>query len=113
MLRQTRRFYGLRRRHSRPPWRFPPGGWKVDTTPAAGIPQRFHTVLRDRVETRAGDLGDEAMAEIFVLISKLELDKVKVIICPHDFRKNEKYPVIPQINWSEELYDNLKKELGL
>ena len=58
-------------------------------------------------------VGDEAMAEIFVLVSKLDLDKVKVIICPHDFRKNEKYPVIPQINWSEELYDKLKKELSL
>ena len=31
----------------------------------------------------------------------------------YDFRKNEKHPVIPQINWSEELYDKLKKELSL
>ena len=58
-------------------------------------------------------VGDEAMEEIFELVSKLDMDKVKVIICPHAFRKNEKYPVIPQINWSEELYDKLKKELSL
>jgi len=58
-------------------------------------------------------VGDEAMEEIFVLAAKADISKIKVIICPHDFRKNEKYPVIPQINWSEELYDNLKKELGL
>ena len=58
-------------------------------------------------------VGDEAMEEIFVLAAKADISKIKVIICPQDFRKNEKYPVIPQINWSEELYDNLKKELGL
>jgi len=58
-------------------------------------------------------VGDEAMEEIFVLAAKADISKIKVIICPQDFRKNDQNPVIPQINWSEELYDNLKKELGL
>ncbi|MFN3301145.1 MAG: murein L,D-transpeptidase family protein [Sediminibacterium sp.] len=56
-------------------------------------------------------VGDKAIEEIFVLTSKAIKNEVKVIISPRDFRVNSTYPEIDEIDWENELYDLINKEL--
>lgn len=56
-------------------------------------------------------IGDMAIEEVFLLTTKANKSKVKVIISPRDFRTNDTYPVIPKINWEQELYKKIHKEL--
>jgi len=56
-------------------------------------------------------VGDKAIEEIFYLVKEALNNEVKVIISPWDFRKNSTYPEIKNIEWEEELYDNIAKEL--
>lgn len=56
-------------------------------------------------------IGDEAIEEVFVLTQKAMKYEVKVIISPRDFRKNEVFPLIENIEWENELYMLIKEEL--
>jgi murein L,D-transpeptidase YafK len=56
-------------------------------------------------------IGDEAIEEVFLLTQKAINNKVKVIIGPRDFRVNPAYPEIEGIDWEEELYESIEKEL--
>lgn len=56
-------------------------------------------------------IGDEAIEEVFVLTQKAINNEVKVIISPRDFRKNNSFPEIENIDWENELYLIIKEEL--
>jgi murein L,D-transpeptidase YafK len=56
-------------------------------------------------------IGDEAIEEVFVLTQKAINNEVKVIISPRDFRKNNTFPEIENIDWEDELYSLIKEEL--
>lgn len=56
-------------------------------------------------------IGDEAIEEVFLLISKAMNNEVKVIISPRDFRSNPIYPKIDGIDWENELYEIIEKEI--
>lgn len=58
-------------------------------------------------------VGDEAVEELFVVVTQVEGRRPQVMILPRDFRKNETYPEINSVEWSAELYDILKEELEL
>lgn len=57
-------------------------------------------------------IGDEAIEEVFVLTQKATNNEVKVIISPRDFRKNNSFPEIENIDWENELYQIIKEELN-
>lgn len=57
-------------------------------------------------------IGDEAIEEVFVLTQKAINNEVKVIISPRDFRKNNTYPEIENIEWENELYSKISAELN-
>ena len=57
-------------------------------------------------------IGDEAIEEVFVLAQKAINNEVKVIISPRDFRKNNSFPEIKNINREYELYLIKKEELN-
>lgn len=56
-------------------------------------------------------IGDEGIEEVFLMSKKAMNNKIKVIISPRDFRKNSEYPKIEGINWENELYEKIEKEL--
>ena len=59
-------------------------------------------------------IGDEPIEELFVLSENTGLDKIKVVICPVDFRK-EQIPeeIKAQLpNWIDQLYGKLRSEIG-
>jgi len=56
-------------------------------------------------------IGDRAIEEVFVLTQKARNKEVKVIISPRDFRINPNYPVIEKIDWENQLYEMIEKEL--
>ncbi len=58
-------------------------------------------------------IGDEAIEEVFLLTQKAINNDVKVIISPRDFRVNSEYPEIEEIDWENELYDLINKELKM
>jgi murein L,D-transpeptidase YafK len=56
-------------------------------------------------------IGDQAIEDVFVLTQKAMNNRVKVIISPRDFRKNQAFPEIEQIDWERELYTSIAHEL--
>lgn len=58
-------------------------------------------------------IGDTAIEELFVLASNAMNNGVKVLILPWDFRLRNDYPVLTEVDWENELYDQLNKELLL
>ena len=56
-------------------------------------------------------IGDEAIEDVFLLTQKAINNNIKVIISPRDFRVNSNYPKIEGIDWENELYEIIKKEL--
>lgn len=56
-------------------------------------------------------IGDDAIEEVFLLTQKAIKKGVKVIISPRDFRTNKELPNITAIDWEEELYQMIEKEL--
>ncbi len=58
-------------------------------------------------------LGDRAIEELFIMLIHGKKAGVKVVISPRDFRKNKVFPKIEKVDWSKELYTNIKKELEL
>jgi murein L,D-transpeptidase YafK len=58
-------------------------------------------------------LGDDAIEELFTLVARIGRENVKVIIAPVDFRVEKRLPALRyQPPWIEELYGNIRKELG-
>ena len=56
-------------------------------------------------------IGDQAIEEVFTLTENARNNPVKVIISPRDFRVNANYPEIDGIDWENQLYDIIYKEL--
>ena len=56
-------------------------------------------------------IGDKAIEEVFVLASKTIENNIRVVISPVDFRLTNYRPSVANINWEEELYTTLEKEL--
>ncbi|MEM9017831.1 MAG: L,D-transpeptidase family protein [Verrucomicrobiota bacterium] len=56
-------------------------------------------------------IGDEAIEDLFVIVSQVGVSKVNVILAPRDFRKNLPSPEIPGIDWEEELYEEIRTEI--
>lgn len=56
-------------------------------------------------------IGDEAIEEVFWLVHHAYQNEVKVIISPRNFTLIAEYPSIENINWENELYDNIKAEI--
>jgi len=56
-------------------------------------------------------VGDPAIEELFLLVGNALERGVKVIISPRDFRVNPEFPKIEGIDWEEELYENVRREL--
>ena len=57
-------------------------------------------------------IGDEAIEELFILVSNALPQNVKIIISPRDFRINPEFPKIDVIEWEDQLYSIIKKELS-
>lgn len=57
-------------------------------------------------------IGDQAIEEVFMLTKHAFNSGVKVIISPRDFRVNPNYPEIKAIDWENELYQQISKELA-
>lgn len=56
-------------------------------------------------------IGDEAIEEVFLLTKEAINNEVKIIISPRDFRTNSLYPEIDEIEWENELYKMIEREL--
>jgi len=56
-------------------------------------------------------MGDPASEDLFVLASDTGLSNIKVIITPVDFRHGEKQATAGFPKWTQELYQNIRKEL--
>lgn len=56
-------------------------------------------------------IGDLAIEELFVLAQKAMSNTIKIIIAPRDFRVRKEYPIIPAIDWEEELYQMIEEQL--
>lgn len=56
-------------------------------------------------------IGDHAIEEVFVLISKAGINNCDIIIAPWDFRQNPEFPNISHVSWSDELYKNISQAL--
>lgn len=57
-------------------------------------------------------IGDEAIEELYLLAEHCLKNGIKIIISPEDFRKDPYRPNILTVNWEDELYDCIEKELN-
>jgi len=57
-------------------------------------------------------IGDKGIEEVYLLAEKALANEIKVIISPRDFRVNAEYPNIEHIDWEDDLYDIIRKELN-
>ncbi len=57
-------------------------------------------------------IGDAAVEEVFLLAQKAFDKEIRVIIGPWDFRVKSRYPEIEEIDWEDELYGIIEKELA-
>lgn len=57
-------------------------------------------------------VGDKNIEEIFILATKAKNKNFPIIIAPHDFRTNKKFPEIVGISWDNELYKKISNELN-
>lgn len=56
-------------------------------------------------------IGDEAIEELYLLAEHSLKNGIQIIISPEDFRKDSFRPNILSINWEDQLYDSIEKEL--
>ena len=56
-------------------------------------------------------IGDEAIEELFYLVSQVGKSRVKVLILPYDFRKGKYDLAIDTVDWEKRLYRKLDFEL--
>lgn len=58
-------------------------------------------------------MGDEAIEELFVLVSDTGKEKAQIVLTPYDFRKIPiNYSHNKEIRWLPELYKNINEELS-
>ena len=58
-------------------------------------------------------VGDEAIEELFYLVSKVGIENTRVVSAPYDFRKKQIYiNKDKDIDWLDELYTKIDEELG-
>ena len=56
-------------------------------------------------------IGDSAIEEVFALTAHAGKENIKIIIAPYDLRNHQTQPNISSINWEDDLYALIKKEL--
>ncbi len=56
-------------------------------------------------------IGDEAIEELFLMVSKIGIKNVSIILAPHDFRKGLPNPECKDIAWTSELYASIRAAL--
>ena len=56
-------------------------------------------------------IGDQAIEEVFYLVSKVGVEHVDVILAPFDMRKGERMLEVDEISWEAELYRAIDKVL--
>lgn len=56
-------------------------------------------------------IGDEAIEELYLLAEHCLNKGIEIIISPEDFRKDSYRPNIVSVNWEDELYDSIEREL--
>ncbi len=57
-------------------------------------------------------VGDQAIEEVFILAANAFENEISVIIAPRDFRKNSTFPEITDVNWEDELYQQILTRLS-
>lgn len=56
-------------------------------------------------------IGDKGIEEVFILAERAIHKGIKVIISPRDFTLNPLYPSIENVEWEQELYQSIEREL--
>lgn len=56
-------------------------------------------------------IGDEAIEDLFTIVSQIGKENVEVIIAPFDFRTRKKRPKIKSVKWEGELYEKITTAL--
>jgi murein L,D-transpeptidase YafK len=56
-------------------------------------------------------IGDRAIEELFALVATIGVEKVKVILSPYDMRTGIKNLSIKNIDWEDELYQQIRTAL--
>jgi murein L,D-transpeptidase YafK len=56
-------------------------------------------------------VGDVAIEELFLLVAKAGVQNCRVVVAPVDFRKAEKAPVVTEVDWTKELYEDIEREM--
>jgi len=57
-------------------------------------------------------IGDEAIEDLFTIVSQVGPKNSEVIITPVDFRKRDDRPEIEEIDWEDELYETITTALA-
>ena len=56
-------------------------------------------------------IGDAGIEEVFLMVSEVGKEQVTAIVSPYDMRQKTKPVEIAEIDWEQELYDNIRAEL--
>ena len=57
-------------------------------------------------------MGDEAIEELFVLVTRVGSEQVEVLLAPYDFRQHTVESASDSPPWVEALYGEMQRELG-
>ena len=57
-------------------------------------------------------IGDEGIEELFYMVAKVGVEKVNVVVSPYDMRKGKKDLEIAEIDWEDELYEQIDEALS-
>lgn len=57
-------------------------------------------------------MGDAAVEDLFILAARVGIERVRVVICPADFRAGRDVPVAAQPPWTPALYADLRAALA-
>ena len=55
-------------------------------------------------------IGDAGIEEVFLMVSEVGKEQVTAIVSPYDMRQKTKPVEIAEIDWEQELYDNIRAE---
>lgn len=56
-------------------------------------------------------MGDDGIEDLFVLAAHVGIERVRVLICPVDFRRGRQAPVVDQPSWTPLLHERLRAAL--
>ena len=56
-------------------------------------------------------IGDQGIEDLFMIVAQMGIKNVNAIFAPHDFRTDPAYPEIDSVEWEDELYDLIAKEM--